>query len=723
MTEVFAIDTETTLMGPGAVCPKLICMSIAGTDPTHERTVTSIYGNDQGGKDDMYVLLWNLLTDDEVVLVFHNAAFDLTVLAMEFQTFIPLIFTKLYKGLITDTKIREKLLNLSTHGRLDMLQAPDGSSTPIKYSLATLVMAYLGHDRSAEKSGEADTWRMNYEQFDGVPTSQYPAGAIEYACQDASDTLEVYHAQAERIRGASGPGSVATEGFQTAVDFALRLMTCWGIQIDQEARQEVADACAAELVPEKLNLLIETGILTPAQPEAPYANGAKNKDGTPKMKKAQPEKTSKKLLQAHVEQVSEAHGIEPKRTDPTERNPEGQISTDSEVLSLLAPLDPVIAQYAHRQKTVKLVTSYLPALEGADTVHPEFDVLKETGRTSSYGGNLYPSVNIQQVDPRVRKCYVARPGHVLCSVDYQAIELAAFGQRCFELFGYSVHRDRINQGVDLHAYLGSQLALRMSDRGAALNIDDPLEVYQWFLAFKETDPDFFKHWRKFAKPTGLGLPGGMGVTTFRTMARVSYGVDIDEETAQPMKDVWHETYPETVEYFRFVNTDLVDHANSGVDQETGDRDTRYAYESPLGMYRAGATYCAAANGYGLQTATAEGAKSAVFELARACYDETEHSVLFGCRPVAFIHDEIIVEIPETDAQTVHDQAQAISDIMVASMSRILPDVTIRAEPALMRRWDKRAEAAFDEDGRLTVWTPPEEKHGTTREATSIEDVA
>ena len=70
--------------------------------------------------------------------------------------------------------------------------------------------------------------------------------------------------------------------------------------------------------------------------------------------------------------------------------------------------------------------------------------------------------------------------------------------------------------------------------------------------------------------------------------------------------------------------------------------------SPLGMYRAGASYCAAANGAALQTPTAEGAKGAVFDVARACCDPEEKSILLGCRPLLFVHDELILEIPEDD---------------------------------------------------------------------------
>lgn len=690
MKSIIAIDTETTLMGPGVVCPRLICLSAAGFDPDHGHVVSVLYGNRDA--DDIQNLLLDLLRDDEVLLVGHNIAFDLAVIAQEFPDLIPLIFRKLEEGLVTDTKVREKLLNLSTHGKLDMLVAPDGSSEPIRYSLANLVLNYTGVDRSAEKQGD-DIWRLNYESLDGLSAEDYPREAAAYAMQDAMDTLEVYERQAERIRGETGPGSVRTENFQTAVDFCLRLITCWGFAIDHEAKAEVEAMLQRELAPEKLDLLIESGILQPASPAQPYKNGAKNKDGTPKMRKAQPEGISKTLLQTKVLQVCEKNGL------PVKETPKGGVSTDSEVLTNLAPLDETIAQYQHRQSLQKLVTTYLPVLT-APTIHPEFDVLKETGRTSSYGGKLYPSCNIQQVDPRVRQCYVPRPGHVLCSVDYQAIELASLAQKCYSLFGYSVHRDRINDGVDLHAYLGAQLAVSM-DYGNFQTAGDPLDIYADFLDLKNERPDYYKHWRKFAKPVGLGYPGGMGVATFVTMARNSYGIQVDEETAQRMKDVWQETYPETVEYFDWVNRMLKDDANSTEDEP------RYAYFSPLGMYRAGATYCAAANGAALQTPTAEGAKSAAFNVARACYDWIHGSVLFGARVVAFIHDELIVELPEDDRM--HDRAFAIAQIMVDSMQRILPDVTIRAEPALMRFWSKQAEPVFDSEGRLQVWEPKRDK--------------
>lgn len=719
MHTVVAIDTETFLLGPGSVAPKLVCLSAAVYDIDKDEICAIFYGNAQ--MDEIEGFLTDLLEDDDTQLVFHNIGFDLTVIANAFPNLIPLIFAKLEKGGMTDTGIREKLLNLSTHGKLEYLYAPDGSRTKIQYRLLDLVFNYTGVDRSADKSGD-DIWRLNYEMLDGVHADDYPKEASKYAMQDAIDTLEAYDKQSERILGEIGPGSVKTAEFHAAVAFALRLMTCWGMLIDQEKVDEVDAMCVRELTPEKLSLLIKEKILIPAQPAMPYANGARGIDGQPKMKAPTNPKIKKKLFQAWVLKVSKKQGIKVKLTDKAKKllkatvvvpdHPKlvaSFVSTDKEVVSGLASVDSLIKQYQHRQKLQKLVTTYLPHLRGTTTIHPEFDVLKETGRTSSYASSLYPSNNVQQEDPRTRPCFIARPGYVLVSVDYAAIELVSLAQKCYTLFGHSVMRQMVNDGVDLHAYLGSGIAYK-KDESFRLGVNDavkegwrtPKKIYELFTEQEKDDPDFYKKWRTLAKPVGLGFPGGMGIDTFVTMARNSYGVILTEYEAKEMKDIWLETYPEMVEYFAWIREESVDPNNVGTDED-GNPTKLYSYISPLGMYRAGATYCAAANGAALQTPTAEGAKGGVFNIARACYDHTMGSVLYDSRPVAFIHDENLAEILEDEKMS--DRAHEISKIMIDSMQKALPDMLIAAEPTLMRRWDKRAKAVYDEQGNLQVWEP------------------
>ena len=45
-------------------------------------------------------------------------------------------------------------------------------------------------------------------------------------------------------------------------------------------------------------------------------------------------------------------------------------------------------------------------------------------------------------------------------------------------------------------------------------------------------------------------------------------------------------------------------------------------------------------------------------------------------------------------------AEDVSRIMVEAMRNVCPDVDIRTEYAVMRRWSKHAKAAYDPQGRL-----------------------
>ena len=101
-----------------------------------------------------------------------------------------------------------------------------------------------------------------------------------------------------------------------------------------------------------------------------------------------------------------------------------------------------MSEYAARQKLAKLQSTYLPQLtyrneddprlgQLAARVHFEFDVVKETGRTSSFASRLYPSANGQNMDPRIRPCYRAEDGNIILSWDYSSLELVSLAQTCW----------------------------------------------------------------------------------------------------------------------------------------------------------------------------------------------------------------------------------------------------------------------------------------------------
>lgn len=729
-----ACDTETQLMETGKLIPPLVCMAVSAYDAETQivTDVTPVMNKDQLDGNINYLLQ---AKEQGFHVVFANASFDLAVLCFYRPEIIPAIFQMLEEGLIEDVLIRERLLHLSTHGQLDFMDTEDedGESTggmKLKYSLNELGKRYLGKDRGGDKE-ENDAWRKNYAVLESYALDSWPAEAIRYVSEDAEDTLAIREIQEqERVTVwkniAHDP--FKTQGFQVACSFALHLVSAWGMVIDPVEFNKIVAMLKDKLKPDNMKLMLAAGVLRPAEPPRPYAK-AKNADGTPKMTKGKEESIDTKVFRDYIVKFCEANKIEVIRTAPTDKYPEGQVSYATKFLKAHAHKDPLLTEYYERQKLSKLVSTEIPRMsmnkfiglpEGSDPVpaplvHPCFNVLVSTGRTSSFASKLYASTNGQNLDPRVRPCFTTRPGYLMFSIDYNQMELGTAAQTCFDLFGHSVLKDKINAGIDVHTYLGAQLAYHLHpdfkkscDEVGATDAD---QIFEAFMKCKKhSDPavqKFFAHYRKFAKPTGLGYPGGLGAETFIEYAKATYDVDVDLATAKLLKEIWLSTFPEFRDYFKWITTSCADVVQAD----------KFCYVSPLGMYRAGANFCATANGKALQTPSAEGAKMSVFNIVRACIDPTLGSILLDdkdgpqVRLTVFVHDENIGEIRAGDGSYEarkhrHELLMEMARIMVESMRVVTPDVTPRANPVLMTRWDKRAEPVFDKDGFLDVWMPP-----------------
>lgn len=769
-----AIDTETFRISPAAVAPKVVCASFAELDENGQPE-TLLLGN---GDPELPHMLEACFKDPEVRVVWLYGAYDLACICATWPHLIPVVFESVAEGRHTDVSLREKLLALSSTGRLEDYEAPDGSTHRLSFDMATLGKKWLGKDRTEEKEDE-NGWRLNYDQLDGMRAEEYPPDAAEYASQDALDTLLIYYAQERDQEGRVDYGVIRTDAARTAFSFALQLATCWGVATDQEQVEKIAAIVQSELVPENLNLLVEQGILRPATPPREHARGAKDHvPGCPKKNCGCPPKMTagtkpsicKENLKARVVQVCTERKLPIRLTDkgrmatrrrnlPLEQYRHTEhfefVSTDSETFDVVADLDPVLSQYQRRQMLVKIVDNQLPLLREHAVVHGPYDFLKETGRTSSYGsdhkkplgekGNLYPAVQIQQV-PRmlhtqkrqvgtgqdgkpifeggepidVRACYRPRPGRTFIDVDFTSLELVCVAQTTWDLFKMSKHRELINAGIDCHAYLGAQIAFlfgadeyaRAFQEAVRAESTDPMVVCKTFMALKKAEGDhaegwraFYKHFRNMAKPVGLGFPGGLGPEKLSTAIAPQYGVVISVEEAKTLREIWHQTYPEMRPYFEWVNEQRDSYNETiGFDEFTEREIPGYCYRTPLGMIRRGASYCAAANGKAMQSPGAEGALIGFFELTRACYDWTRESILFGVRPWAFVHDQALADTTE-DRTTWHEQATEFSRLFCQGARKVFPDVNIQAEPMLTDVWSKKAEATFDESGRLIPWRP------------------
>lgn len=786
---LIGFDTETQRICQSEPLPKIICLSMH--QPDHGSAVF-----DNSDWDNLRKTCLTLLTEfRHCRLIGQSVSYDLGVMAANFPDLLPAIWEALDDGRISSIDIRERLLNLATTGDLKFMNNPDGSKSPIKYSMEALASHYINLDLSEAKN-DPTSFRTNFDIFDGISVKEWPQEAVEYVVKDAEHPVRIYQFQEERRqtlireRGIDPFGSDNTvENFRTFVDFCLRLMSARGVATDRARVAEVEAMLEKELAPEKLQLLFSTGIIRHAEPPRPYKNGAKQhvagcpdaKKSTcncpPKMAEGTEESLNRKVLEEWVltwakelntvpcgacgdtgtipakdmpkvfigctdcsasGRISKPDAlIKLAYTDPTETCPKGNLSiTDDFLAAHEGYLDPVLRQYRHRAKLQKLVTTEIPRMklngEVQDVVFPQFDPIKETGRVSSFASKPTAAkpqesaqFNCQNVDPRVRGCYVARKGRLLWSCDYSQMELASLAQRCHDLFGYSVLRDRINAGQDVHAFTGAQLAYAKDEEFRKMAIvlfgtPTPENNYELLVELRKDvkNPEHVlkgDHWRKFAKPVNLGFPGGLGARTFVTYAASEqYQVQVTEEEAYEFREIWKATYPEMADYFKYINTQCIDPFNKGWDKDEEQEYSKYAYRSPFGMYRAGCDYCSCSNGLGLQTHSADGALLALINVTRACYLPNAHAILSPntalwpseqpVTPLMFVHDELIGEIDDGDAQMRHDRCRAIKKIMEESMRAVTPDVTPRANICLMRRWDKNAKAIF-KDGLLDVWEP------------------
>lgn len=646
-------DTETFLIRPGLLFPRLVCLSVFadGAAGLHD----AADGVDRA-------LSW--LADPAVVLVAHNAAFDLGVLiAAAFnrgpdvgREMLHGVFNALESGRVRDTMIREKLIAVAEGRReFDPL-----ARKPASFSLDTLVSRYLGVDISADKK-DPTAWRLRYSELADTPVAAWPQAARDYAISDARYALDVFRAQGRGHRSCGGHvlvdecGNVTDEGPQTAAAFALTLMSSWGVRTDPDA----VETWSAEI-----ESAVDAGVAVGR------AAGFVRPDGS----------VNTAALRARVEAAYHARGEQPGTTDG------GKTSTDRDTLA--GSGDPALVDYAASGFAKKQAATYLPVARvgTAIPVCGSYDTIRETGRTSMYQPNL-------QNPPRgggYRACFVPRPGFLFCSVDYDTAELRALAQMHLWWFGRSTMADALKAGRDLHLDLAADLlGIPYADAVAR----------KGEKAIKAT--------RQLAKVANFGFPGGLGARAFVSYAG-GQGVAINEHhdtdgrpSAARLREAWFAKWPEMTLYF---------------DQIAGL--TRFGAatvkQAQSGRVRGDVGFTQAANGF-FQGLVADWAKAALWAVSVASYTGRDvlrapedgpppggASPLLGCRPVLFLHDEVIAEVPEDRADIC---AREMARVMCAAAQPYAPDVPIKASPALMRRWYKGAEPTYNAHGLLVPWSP------------------
>lgn len=486
-----------------------------------------------------------------------------------------------------------------------------------------------------------DTWRLRYGELIDVPLNEWPHAAKQYALDDATAPLKVYRSQLQYEEFLKDLPA------QSRAAFALHLMSCRGMITDAKACDEYIRETKAEI--ERCRVMC-------------VDNGIVRDDGSRDTKRA------KSLMLASCE----AHDISPKRTKTGGVSLDAEACRDSgnEILQ-------AYSTYSSSNTILQRAENFKRGSTGVP-LQTSFVTLLNNGRTASRapGGSLIGD-NLQNLPRKgkLRNVFVPRPGYLFVSIDYSMAEIHTFAQIELWKFGSSKLAEALNSQKDVHCLLAATMMKKS---------------YEEVVANKKHGE--YARQRQLAKAGNFGALGGMGAKRFMlqtNMTAESKDQRIDLATAQHVLKSWRETWsPE--KYFEWCSS-MLGEGGAGVT-------TIRQFISE--RVRAHIGYSELCNTF-FSGLAADAGKAALLPVSQACYCDAV-SPAYGSRPVLYIHDELIAEVPEA---TAHGAALHIRDTMVEVFNKYTPDVPVRAEPALMRRWYKQAEPVYNAEGELIPWEP------------------
>ena len=672
--------------------------------------------------------------------VAHNSAFDHRVVVKHLESRGEAGALEDWWGVVDANRLHDTMLldQLVRLGRDD--------TSPRDRDLGAVAAEHAGLELD-----KADPYRLRYAEFIGQDWGCVDRGFFDYAIKDPIATLAAYEAlaiEAEAIMAAQGldPAAIAGrhgplgENYQVKGSIALAAMTRLGMAVDPdrvaEARRAVLvqiRAYAAELsaIPGTEELFHkDRGGCVVERPSTP----------APSIRQDQ----LRRLLCEHADRVAAETGLQV----PTAKTKGGLISIAAGAWEPLAPFDPLIRAWLEMEGAAKSY-QFLAGLDAA-VVHPEYG-LARTGRATCW------APNIQQMPRKggFRESFVARPGFVLVILDYRFSELRTLAAVCEARFGESRLAEVIRAGVDPHVYTAAMLAgMEPDDFKLLASANDP------------ADRERYGELRQKAKAINFGIPGGLGAAALVAYALAQYGVVMSLAEAEAFRNrLVEDVYPELGLYLADDGMETLARNLKASPAECwarldwkGDRSgavaggvrnvvggkTRKADGTPYKQRYLRGTWAALiglnrdpelapllaarlggealrdrlfrgdvatltgrvrgrvgftqARNTPFQGLAADGAKLALYRLVRA-----------GYRVVAFVHDEVVIELPQ-DADHAAE-ALRVESIMNRAMESLTGGVPVECEYALARCWSKEAKAVFDAEGRLIPFEFPNPQAG------------
>jgi DNA polymerase I len=392
-----ALDTETD--GLDSLSCNLLGFSMA-TAPGHACYVPLRHVDDfdqllsaQISPDDARDALAPLLTDPGVLKIFQNAKFDLLTLGCA--------------GLprptpIDDTMLVSYALDAGAHG----------------HGMDELSGLHLGHKPIA------------YDEVTGTGRNRLPFARVglqrasAYAAEDADVTLRLWHALHPRLR--SSHALATYEQLERRLITVLADMEIAGIMVDADELRRISVEFGERMARIEQDIHVLAG---------------------------------RKFNLGSAKQLGEILFDEMKLPGG-KRTASGVWGTDASVLQSLAEDGHELpGRILEWRQLAKLKSTYADALveqidKRTGRVHTSFgQAIASTGRLSSTDPNLQNIPIRTEEGGRIRRAFVAAPGHVLVSADYSQIELRLLAH----VADIPALRASFANGEDIHARTASEV--------------------------------------------------------------------------------------------------------------------------------------------------------------------------------------------------------------------------------------------------------------------------
>ena len=325
---------------------------------------------------------------------------------------------------------------------------------------------------------------------------------------------------------------------------------------------------------------------------------------------------------------------------PQKKNKTGY-STDSDTLEAIKdrhPIVPLITEYRFVAKVdATFVEGLIKSIAADGRVHTSFkQCVTATGRISSAEPNLQ-NIPVRTAEGReIRKAFVASPGNVLVGADYSQIELRLLAH----ISGDENLIDAFRSGADIHR------------RTAAEVFHTPFD-------------EVTKEQRSAAKAVNFGIV--YGISDFG----LAQNLGIPVKTAGSYIKRYFERYPDVQAYLK--------NCVAGA-KEKGYAETIYGRRRPMPELKSSSYNTRSFGERVAMNMPIQGSAADIIKIAMVHVDKALREAGLKGRLVLQIHDELIVDAPEGEAETVRK-------LMETCMEQVA-DLKVRliAEAATGKSW-------------------------------------